>query len=119
MEIENLQASTNMRTSEYIKPDAPAGADKEPPTAADIQAWMTSYLADLLEIEPDEVNIAIPFDSYGLDSLAAVGLTGDLEDWLGRKLDPTLLYDYPTVEALSRLLAEEGKKVEVSGIGRH
>ncbi len=86
---------------------------KELPTAAEIQAWMSSYLAQLLALEPDEVNATIPFDRYGLDSSVAVGLTGDLEDWLDRKLDPTLLYDYPTIEALAQHLAEEFKfKVE-------
>ncbi len=76
---------------------------------AEIQAWIVSYLADLLEIDPEDVNVSIPFDRYGLDSATAVGLTGDLEDWLDRKLDPTLLYDYPTVETFSQHLAEEIK----------
>jgi acyl carrier protein len=70
---------------------------------------MVSYLSELLAIEPDDVNVTIPFDRYGLDSSVAIGLTGDLETWLDRKLDPTLLYDYPTIEALSQHLAEELK----------
>lgn len=78
---------------------------KKPRTAAEIQAWIVSYLADLLEVEPDEVNIKIPFDRYSLDSSAAIGMTGDLEDWLGYKLDPTLLYDYPTIELLTHHLS--------------
>jgi len=78
-------------------------------SAAEIQVWIASYLAQLLEIEPDEVNTTIPFDRYGLDSSAAVGMTGDLEDWLGKKLDPTLLYDYPTVEGLARHLGSDLK----------
>lgn len=77
------------------------------PTAQEIQAWIVSYLAQLLAIELDEVNVKIPFDHYGLDSAAVVGMTGDLEDWIGQKIDPTLLYDYPTIEALSQHLAEE------------
>ncbi len=84
-------------------------AYKELPTVAEIQAWIVSYLAELLEIGPDEVDVTIPFDRYGLDSATAVGMTGDLEDWLGRKLDPTLLYDYPTVETFAQHLAEEFK----------
>ena len=82
---------------------------KELPSAVEIQAWMVSYLSELLAIEPDDVNVTIPFDRYGLDSSVAIGLTGDLETWLDRKLDPTLLYDYPTIEALSQHLAEELK----------
>lgn len=77
-----------------------AAVSPKQPTAAEIQDWIVAYLADLLEIEPDEVDVTISFDRYGLDSSAAVGMTGDLETWLGKELDPTLLYDYPTVEAL-------------------
>jgi acyl carrier protein len=104
MEIQSLQV-TMPTISESIKVDV----RKELPTAAEIQAWIVSYLAQLLEINPDELNTTIPFDQYGLDSAAAVGMTGDLEDWVGRKIDPTLLYDYPTIEALAQQLAEEFK----------
>ncbi|NBD16541.1 MAG: acyl carrier protein [Cyanobacteria bacterium] len=76
------------------------------PTPVEIQDWIVAYLADLLEVEPEEVDITIPFDRYGLDSSVAVGLTGDLEEWLSIELDPTLLYDYPTVEALVQHLSE-------------
>jgi acyl carrier protein len=79
------------------------------PTAIEIQAWIASYLAELLEVDAEEVDISLPFDRYGLDSSVAIGLTGDLEDWLGTRLDPTLLYDYPTVAALAKHLAIELK----------
>lgn len=102
MEVQSLKATMPTTT-----------VRKESPTAAEIQAWIASYLAELLEIDPDEVNVKIPFDQYGLDSAAAVGMTGDLEDWLDRKLDPTLLYDYPTVESLAQHLAEDFRLVAV------
>ena len=91
---------------------------QQPPTAVEIQAWIVDYLADLLEIDPDEVDIRISFDRYGLDSSVAVGLTGDLEDWMEIKLDPTLLYDYPTIESLAQHLAKDFK-VEVAGLSNH
>lgn len=90
--------------------DTEAGLiDKQFPAEAEIQAWLVLYLADLLDMDPDEVDVAISFDRYGVDSSAAVGLTGDLEDWLDRKLEPTSLYDYPTIEALARYLAESAE----------
>lgn len=76
-------------------------------TSEEIQVWLVSRLAELLEIESEDVDVDITFDRYGLDSSAAVGLTGDLSDWLGIEIEPTLLYDYPTVEALVRYLAVE------------
>ncbi len=107
MEIQNPQITKMPALGS--DPNAKGNTQKEPPSAAEIQAWIVSYLAELLEIDPDEVNVTIPFDRYGLDSAAAVGMTGDLEDWLERKLDPTLLYDYPTVETFAQHLAEEFK----------
>ena len=77
------------------------------PTTSEIQTWMISYLAQMLEVNPDEIDITIPFDRYGLDSSAVVGMTGDLEDWLKIELDPTIVYDYPTIKALTKHIAEE------------
>jgi acyl carrier protein len=108
MEIQDLQVMMPT-VSESISSNVKEDARQEPPSAAEIQAWIASYLAQLLEIDPDEVDVTIPFDQYGLDSSAAVGMTGDLEDWVERKIDPTLLYDYPTIEALAQHLAEEFK----------
>lgn len=76
------------------------------PAKSEIQDWMISYLAQMLEVSPDEIDIAIPFDRYGLDSSAVVGMTGDLEDWLKIELDPTLVYDYPTIKALAKHIAD-------------
>ncbi len=74
-----------------------------------IQEWLIDYLAQLLDIDPGSVDVTRSFSSYGLDSSATVGMTGDLEDWLGVELDPTLVYDYPTIEQLTDHLAQEFK----------
>ena len=76
------------------------------PNKSEIEIWIVDYVAELLEVEPDNIDVTIPFDRYGLDSSAAVGLAGDLEDWLDEELDPTMLYDYPTIESLTQHLVE-------------
>ncbi|WP_013334463.1 acyl carrier protein [Gloeothece verrucosa] len=73
---------------------------------SDIQKWMINYIADLLEVDPDEIDPSTPFDGFGLDSSAAIGMTGDLELWLGREIEPTVLYDYPNIERLSQYLTQ-------------
>jgi acyl carrier protein len=75
-------------------------------TALKISEWMIEYMADLLEIDPDEVDVETPFARYGLDSSAAVILTGDLQDWLGKEIEPTIMYDYPTIVDLANFLAQ-------------
>ena len=73
--------------------------------APEIQAWIVAYLGRELKLQPEDIDVNAPFDRYGVDSMVAVLLTGDLQDWLGRRLDPTTLYDHPTIAALARYLA--------------
>ncbi len=106
MEIQTTQVTQMPTVSRSNNGNAQGDGQKNLPTAAEIQTWLVSYTAKLLELEPDEVDVTIPFDCYGLDSAVAVGLAGDLETWLDREQEPTLVYDYPTIEALTRHLVE-------------
>ncbi|QSJ17773.1 acyl carrier protein [Nostoc sp. UHCC 0702] len=75
-------------------------------TEPQIREWLVSYLADLLEIQPDKVDVETTFARYGLDSSTAVVLAGDLETWLGKEIEPTILYDYPTIADLAQYLTK-------------
>src|SRR5579864_3355155 len=75
------------------------------PNAEVIQTWLVAKLSERLGIESHQIDIREPFAGYGLGSTEAVSLAGELAEWLGRKLSPTLAYEYPTVEALARHLA--------------
>jgi acyl-CoA synthetase (AMP-forming)/AMP-acid ligase II/acyl carrier protein len=82
----------------------PAG---KPRSAAEIQAWLIAEIAKRLNIPAAAVDPCEPFAGLGMDSLTTMMLAGDLETWLGRRLAPTLLYDLPSIEAISRELAVE------------
>ena len=75
-------------------------------TADVIQDWLIDRVASSLQIEPGEMDVSQPFASFGLGSVQSVGLSGELADWLERPLPATLLYEYPTIAALSRFLAD-------------
>lgn len=77
-------------------------------SAREIHGWLVHRLADLLGLEAAGVDAREPFASYGLGSREAIGLSGELEDWLGIELPPTLLYEHPTIESLVRALADGG-----------
>ena len=77
-------------------------------SAEEIQDWLVDYLAAQLQVSPQSIDITASFDSFAIDSATAVGMTGDLEQWLGQSVDPTIVYDYPTIEAISRFLASDG-----------
>ncbi|MBU7583099.1 MAG: acyl carrier protein [Nostoc sp. TH1S01] len=82
---------------------------KKLPTQIEIQNYLVNYLAELLEVKPNRIDVTIPFDRYGLDSATVLELAGELQTWLDYELDPTLFYNYPTVRALSQQLIEELK----------
>ena len=71
-----------------------------------IQNWLVESLAQRLGLPALEIDINEPFASFGLNSVAAVGLSADLEDWLEIKLSPTVVYDYPNISELAAYLSQ-------------
>lgn len=66
-----------------------------------ISTWLVEQLGRLTGLLPEQIDITEPFASYGLDSVAAVGLSGELGTWLGEQLPATITWDYPTVKLLA------------------
>ena len=77
------------------------------PVRKNIKSWLISQLAERLEIDTDQIDIQRDFTDYGLNSIEVVNLSGELENLLGRRLPPTLLLDYPTIESLAEYLVED------------
>ena len=85
------------------------------PQQENIQNWLIANLAGRLGLSPEEIDINEPFANYGLDSLQAVRLSAELEDWLKIKLNPTLAYDYSTIASLASYLSgQKQEEIEVS-----
>jgi len=96
------------RSHAAYTPDSHAAA------ARDIQAWLIARIADALDIARETIDPNVPFTELGLDSLKTVTVSGELETWLGRSLPSTLLWDYPSIAALSRHLAQDGAAPEIA-----
>lgn len=97
-------------TGKASAPAAPIPAEPASPAkpgALLIQNWLITKLAELARLDPVGIDVNKPFASFGLDSARAVGLTGELEEWLGLPLSPTMIWDYPTPRLLAAFLAGE------------
>ena len=66
-----------------------------------VRAWLVAEIARVVGIEPSAIDVRAPFDSLALSSVDGVALSGDLEQLLGRDLPATLVYEHPSIEALS------------------
>jgi amino acid adenylation domain-containing protein/thioester reductase-like protein len=82
-------------------------------SAQTIQSWLVTRIAAMLELDASSIDPRQPFTYYGLGSIQAVSLTGDLEVFLHRKLSPTLAWDYPTIESLAAHLANDAQQSAV------
>ncbi|BAZ25547.1 AMP-dependent synthetase and ligase [Kalymmatonema gypsitolerans NIES-4073] len=78
-------------------------------TAETIQAWLVEKISQQLKLNLQDIDIQEPLTRYALDSVQAVNISGELENWLGRKLSPSLLWDYPTIEQLTQHLVGQSK----------
>ena len=74
-------------------------------SAAEIREWLRAAIALELRLDPAALDAQRPFAYYGLDSLTAATLSGELGDWLGREIPPDLLVEHPTIDALAERLA--------------
>ncbi|MDQ3021354.1 MAG: SDR family NAD(P)-dependent oxidoreductase [Bacteroidota bacterium] len=74
------------------------------PNKNNLKEWIVIRLAEMMQIKKDSIDINDPFAVYGMDSLKAVQLSGDLETLLDKELPATLVYDYPTIELLAKFL---------------
>ncbi|GGM56665.1 phthiocerol/phenolphthiocerol synthesis polyketide synthase type I PpsD [Longimycelium tulufanense] len=74
-------------------------------TPAWLRQWLVDQVAELLGLPPAEIDLHRPLKEYGLSSRHAAGLGGELEDLLDRTLPATLLWEHPTIAALTTALA--------------
>lgn len=87
------------RAAEGVAPRADGGDAREPALE-----WIVRWLASELGVERDAIEAHKSLFEYGVTSADAVRLARQLGEWLGRPLQPTIAWSYPTVEALAASL---------------
>src|SRR5580658_1150089 len=96
----------NLNGGDPAKPSkAPGGSPSETRSVEVIEEWLVAKLANVVGVAPSEIDSREPFAGYGLGSTEAVSFSGELGEWLGRKVAADLAYEYPTIETLARHLA--------------
>lgn len=73
-------------------------------SAEEIKSWLLGEFAALVGRSPAEVDPTESFARYGLDSISAVSLGLEIEAKTGRRLPPSVFWDYPSVAELARFL---------------
>jgi len=71
----------------------------------EISAWIRERIAKDLGSEPSAIDPEVTFDRIGLDSLALLGVLGDLASELDIEIETSVLFDHPTISGLAAHLA--------------
>ena len=87
--------------SPSTKPQQAVPEPARPRSADEIAAWMTGVLVARLSIEADDIDPKMPLSSWGIDSVAALGLADELSTWLGRHVELSELFEHDTITGLS------------------
>ena len=109
-------------TPAATSPTAASTSASSTPRERELHAWFRRQLAERLGLDAAAIDLDAPLAGYGLDSLAAVRLSADLEDWLHSRfpdlaslsLEPTLAYDHPTIRRIGAHLLGGAADTEAS-----
>ncbi|MGW4975713.1 SDR family NAD(P)-dependent oxidoreductase [Streptomyces mirabilis] len=77
-------------------------------TSEDVRAWLTSAVAEAAGLDPLGVDPERPIAEFGLGSRQLVTLAAELSGRIGRAVEPSLVFDHPTVAALAAAVLDEG-----------
>jgi acyl carrier protein len=74
------------------------------PSASELRLWLIDRVAHYVRREPRDIDPDLPLTAFGLDSVYAFALCGDIEDEFRLMVEPTLVWDVPTVNGLTEHL---------------
>lgn len=105
--------------------EVPKNNDEQSFNNKELVETISNRISKSINLPVSKIDINQPFVSYGIDSAKAIGLVGEIEEYLGRKLAATLLWDYPTIQKLADYLAgnsskkiEENKETKTNGTNK-
>ncbi|MFI7413890.1 SDR family NAD(P)-dependent oxidoreductase [Streptomyces sp. NPDC049627] len=77
-------------------------------TPEDVRAWLESAVAEAAGLDPLTVDPDRPVAEFGLGSRQLVVLAAELSTSTGRALDPSLIFNHPTIAALAEAVFDDG-----------
>ncbi|WP_438018420.1 SDR family NAD(P)-dependent oxidoreductase [Sorangium sp. So ce315] len=79
-------------------------------TSEAVQAWLVNIVARELRLDPRRIDVQTPLPDYGVDSVMLVQLVRPVAERVGAPIDPSVLFEHPTIDAFSGwLLGRHGE----------
>ena len=81
-----------------------AGTPGSRPSADAIAAWVLGFLAEILDVPPQDLDPGTPLDELGVDSATTLVLCAGLTEEFALPVRPRDVFDHFTADALGRHL---------------
>lgn len=75
-------------------------------TPEELRSWLVERVANYVERPSEDIHLGMSAAESGLDSVYAFMLCSEIEDDLGLSVDPILVSEFDTLEALAAHLTE-------------
>jgi len=75
-------------------------------SVAEVKSWFYRKISSISDIPAELIDEDEELTLY-LSSVEAMEMMGELEDWIGCRLDPTSVYHHPTIMQLSKFLVRQ------------
>ena len=73
-----------------------------------LRNWMINYITSVLSIPRESLPTDQTFDTYGFDSVEAVVMAGVMEEEFAVPINPSQLFEYPTIDAFAKAHCRHG-----------
>lgn len=83
---------------------------------SELSDWLLARVVAKVKMNPGAIRTDVSLDEYGLDSVAAVSISGELSDLLNVDLPGTLLYEYSTIDELTDHLVRSGAATDLRSV---
>ncbi|MCQ8773593.1 acyl carrier protein [Streptomyces telluris] len=72
-----------------------------------LRDWLLGLVAEHVQLPREDIASHVPLSDYGLDSVYALSVAAEIEDRFGIDVDPTMMWDNPTIDALVEAVSKE------------
>ena len=62
-----------------------------------LRNWVAAYLGRLLLIDPGQIDLRKSLEDFGLDSVDALIMAGELEEHFHIEIEPSVLFEFGTL----------------------
>lgn len=101
---ENLPAEQEGGAGTSAEPAAAEGSTNAEMSVAELREWLRNWVAEATGQSVDKITVDRPMEEFGLASRDALALGGEIEDLTGVVLNPTVVYQHPTIASLAEVI---------------